>query len=255
LNVVILTFFQEGDPTQQLSNELGELVPYLRSVGDFQALTRQEEHAIAVRARRGDVSAKKELVRRNLGLVVTIARKHSRGAVQLDDLVQEGNLGLMRAAEKFDPHVGTRFSTYAVWWIRAYIGRYLKEARSNVKPRSGAVAQEDVSLDSPVDEEGEVTHLERLVDQKPGPEDASVSADQDQRVRQALARIRKRVGPIAWDIIHDRLQRDPPVTLQEMGERWGVSRERARQIEVATRRFLERHLRSVRDAEDLREAA
>ena len=142
-----------------------------------------------------------------------------------------------------------------MWWIRAYIGRYLKEARSNVRPRSGTVAQHDFSLDSPVDEEGEVTHLERLMDEKPDPEDASVSSDRDQHVRQALARVRKRVGPIGWDIIHDRLQRDPPATLQEIGDRWGVSRERVRQIEVVTRRFLQRYLGAVRDTEELRDAA
>ena len=105
--------------TQRGSREFEELAPYLKAVRDFPPLTREDEHALAVRARKGEVRAKQKLVRHNLAFVVAIARKQRRGTVRLDDLIQEGNVGLMRAVEKFDPHAGTRFSTYAVWWIRA----------------------------------------------------------------------------------------------------------------------------------------
>lgn len=222
--------------------EFEELAPYLETIRASPPLSREEEHALAVRARKGDVGARQRLVRHNLAFVVAIARKQRRGTVRLDDVIQEGNVGLMRAAEKFDPDAGTRFSTYAVWWIRAYIGKYLKEARSSVRPQSGTVAQADLSLDSAVDEENETTHLERIEDDAPGPEDTFLASEADGEVRDALGRIRKRVGELGWDIIHNRLQQDQPRTLEEIGKRWGVSRERVRQVELRTKQFLAHYL-------------
>src|SRR5512139_1074446 len=171
---------------QRGSREFEELAPYLKAVRDFPPLTREEEHALALKARKGDVSARQKLVRHNLAFVVAISRKQRRGTVRLDDLIQEGNVGLMRAVEKFDPHAGTRFSTYAVWWIRAYVGKYLKEARSTVRPQSGTVAQADFSLDTTVDEDGETTHLERIEDDGPGPEETYLLSEGDREVRDAL---------------------------------------------------------------------
>ena len=228
--------------TQRGGREFDELAPYLKAVRDFPPLSREEEHTAAVRARKGDVMAKQKLVRHNLAFVVAIARKQRRGTVRLDDVIQEGNVGLMRAVEKFDPDAGTRFSTYAVWWIRAYVGKYLKEARSSVRPQSGTVAQADLSLDSAVDEENETTHLERIEDDSPGPEDNFLASEADVEVRDALGRIRKRVGELGWDIIHNRLEQDQPRTLEEIGKRWGVSRERVRQVELKTKQFLQRYL-------------
>jgi RNA polymerase primary sigma factor len=241
--------------TWRASKELEELAPYLEAARGFPRLTREEEHAVAVRARQGDASAKEKLVRHNLGLVVAIARKQRRGSVRLDDLVQEGNVGLMRAIEKFDPHAGTRFATYATWWIRAYIWKYLKEARSTVRPQSGTVAQPDFSLDSAIDEDGDVSYLERIKDEGPRPEETYLSSEGDRQVRQALGKVRKRIGELGWDIIHNRLQQDPPQTLEEIGRRWGVSRERVRQVEVMTKRFLQRYLEPLDDAEAARHAA
>jgi RNA polymerase primary sigma factor len=215
---------------QRGSREFEELAPYLKAVRDYPPLTRDEEHAYALKARKGEVSAKQKLVRHNLAFVVAIARKQRRGTVRLDDLIQEGNVGLMRAVEKFDPHAGTRFSTYAVWWIRAYVGKYLKEARSTVRPQSGTVAQPDLSLDSYIDEDGDVSHLERIEDD-------------------ALGKVRKRIGELGWDIIHNRLQQDSPKTLEEIGKRWGVSRERVRQVELKTKQFLQRYLEGVESVE------
>jgi len=241
--------------TQRGSKEFEELAPYLRTVRDFPPLSRDEEHALAIRARRGEVGAKQKLVRHNLAFVVAIARKQRRGTVRLDDLIQEGNVGLMRAVEKFDPHAGTRFSTYAVWWIRAYIGKYLKEARSTVRPQSGTVAQPDLSLDSAIDEEGDVSHLERIEDEGPGPEDTYLSAEGDNDVRDALGKVRKRIGELGWDIIHNRLEQDQPRTLEEIGKRWGVSRERVRQVELKTKQFLYRYLSTTEETDETRDAA
>jgi RNA polymerase primary sigma factor len=224
------------------SRELDELSRYFRAVRDYPRLTREDEHVLAVRAGQGDASAKHKLVRHNLAFVIAIACRQRRGTVRLDDLVQEGNVGLMRAVEKFDPHAGTRFSTYAVWWIRAYVFRYLKEARSTVRPRSGEVAQPDLSLDAPIGEDGDMTHLELLEDDGVGPEGRYLSAESDRAVRDALAKVRKRVGEVGWDILHNRLQQDSPKTLEDIGTRWGVSRERVRQIEVKTKRFLKCYL-------------
>jgi RNA polymerase primary sigma factor len=121
----------------------------------------------------------------------------------------------------------------------------MKEARSTVRPRTGAVAQPDVSLDAAVGENDDVTHLELLEDDGVGPEGWYLSAESDRSVRDALAKVRKRIGELGWDIVHNRLEQDSPRTLEEIGKRWSVSRERVRQVEVKTRRFLNCYLEPV----------
>lgn len=222
--------------------DFGLLASYMASLRGVPPLSREDEHALAVKARAGDVAARHRLVRGALPFVVSIARKQSRGSLRLEDLIQEGNLGLLRAVEKFDPDAGTRFATYAAWWIRACIGKYLKEARSSVRPRSGTVATSDVSLDCAVDDDGEATHLDRLEDGAPGPEAAYLAREAAREVRNAVGRARKRVGELGWQIIHDRLQQEPRRTLEEIGDRWGLSRERVRQVELQTKEILARGL-------------
>jgi RNA polymerase sigma factor (sigma-70 family) len=227
--------------------EFDDLAPYLEGIRGFPPLSREEEHALALRARMGDVAAKQKLVRHNLAFVVAFARKQRRGTVRLDDLVQEGNVGLLRAVDKFDPHAGTRFLTYAGWWIRAHIGKYLKEARSAVRPQSGTVAQADLSLDGAAGDEDETPLIERLEDESPSPESAYLSTERDRAVRKSVASLRKRIGDMGWDIVCNRLAQDAPRTLAEIGKGWGLSRERARQVEARTKHVLRRHLEAMED--------
>lgn len=102
------------------------LSAYLREMGRFKPLSREEEHVVALQYYRNkDVDAAYKLITSNLWLVVKIARDYERAARNLLDLVQEGNIGLMEAVKNFDPFRGVRFPSYAVWWIRAYMVRYL----------------------------------------------------------------------------------------------------------------------------------
>lgn len=226
------------------ASEFEELQPYLRALPRYQPLSREDERDLALRCRRGDVRAREELVKRNLPFVVAIAKKSMGRGARLDDLVQEGNIGLLKAVEKFDTGKGTRFSTYAIWWIRAYIQKYLKEAHSSVRGGEDGARRylKDVSLDVAVDEEGEITALDRLEDDGPGPEEQLGHAEADWQVRDRLERLRKRIGPLGWDILEGRLGSDEPETLEQIGKRWGLSRERVRQVELQTKRFLQRCL-------------
>ena len=99
------------------------LAGYLAKIGRGKLLTHQEEISLARRSRAGDQRARDKLVERNLRVVVTVAKKYRGYGLPFEDLIQEGNLGLLRAVEKFDPERGYRFSTYVTWWIRQAIGR------------------------------------------------------------------------------------------------------------------------------------
>jgi len=104
---------------------------YLREINQTRLLTAEQEIALARRIRKGDHQARDEMIRSNLRLVVSIAKNYSRRGLSLLDLIEEGNLGLLRAVERFDPAEGCRFSTYASWWIRQAVKRSLISA---VKP-------------------------------------------------------------------------------------------------------------------------
>ncbi len=219
------------------------IAPYLRQMGSRPQLTREQEYELARRARKGDEQARETLAMSNLAFVVAVAKKFSHRGARLDDLVQEGNVGLMKAIEHFDPKKNVRFATYAVWWIRAYITRYLKDNRSQVRGgESERGSMVDFSLDVTIDEDGETTFLERLEEPSAGPQESFIGKEQDEEVQAALAKVKKRIGDLGWDIVQERLTQDKPRTLEELGQRWGVSRERVRQVELKTKHFLARYL-------------
>jgi RNA polymerase primary sigma factor len=227
------------------------LSQYLRRLGDNPQLTREQEYELSRRARKGDEEARRTLAVSNLAFVVAIAKKFANRGARLDDLIQEGNIGLMKAIEHFDSKKNVRFATYAVWWIRAYITRYLKDNRSQVRGgESERQSMVDFSLDAAIDDDGDTTYLERLEDSGPNPQQQFISQEKDTEVQEALARVRKRIGDLGWAILQERLTQDKPRTLEELGQRWGVSRERVRQVELKTKMFLARYLSAFNQDEE-----
>ncbi len=109
------------------------LVKYLAQIGQGELLTHQEEIALSKHAERGDKRARQKLIEKNLRLVVSVAKKYRGYGLPFEDLIQEGNIGLMKAVEKFDPDKGYRFSTYATWWIRQAIQRALADKGRTIR--------------------------------------------------------------------------------------------------------------------------
>lgn len=225
---------------------------YLRQLSGRPQLTREQEYELARRAKRGDEEARQLLATSNLAFVVAVAKKFAHRNARLDDLIQEGNVGLMKAVEHFDPKKNVRFATYAVWWIRAYITRYLKDNRSQVRGgESERAGMADFSLDAAIDDDGDATFLDRLQEPSSGPQESYISAEQDSEVQAALAKVKKRIGDLGWDIVQQRLTQDKPRTLEELGQRWGVSRERVRQVELKTKHFLARYLSAFNQDQEM----
>jgi RNA polymerase primary sigma factor len=213
-------------------------------------LTREQEYELSRRAKKGDGEARRILAVSNLAFVVAIATKFAKRGSHLDDLIQEGNVGLMQAIDHFDSKRNVRFATYGVWWIRAYIIRYLKDSRSQVRGgEAKRLSMVDFSLDAAIDEDSESTYIEGLEDPGAGPQEQYISQERDTDVKQALARVQKRIGGLGWAILQERLTQDKPRTLEELGRRWGVSRERVRQVEVKTKKFLADYLSAFNQEE------
>jgi len=231
-------------------SEFDDLAPLIKLIRAHPPFDREMELVVTRKARKGDKRAQEKLVLHNLSLVISVARKFMGRGVRLEDLVQEGNYGLLKAIEHFDPEKGNRFSTYAVWWIRAYITRSLKDGPSAVRRTMphGGLPPRDISLEESLDPEGETTHLDRLTDGGPTPDEQVIRAERQKNVRSALGRVRKRMGELAWDILNDRLTQEDPRTLEDLGKQWGLSRERVRQVEKSTRSFLSRYLADFEEA-------
>jgi RNA polymerase primary sigma factor len=111
---------------------------YLKEIGKKSLLTREEEVKLSKLALKGNARARNELIQRNLRLAVSVAKKMHRKGTDLEDLIQEANIGLMRAVERFDPTKGFRFSTYAHWWIRQAVGRHIQMHSRSIRIPSHA---------------------------------------------------------------------------------------------------------------------
>jgi RNA polymerase primary sigma factor len=233
-------------------SEFDDLAPLIKLIRAHPPFDRETELVVTRRARKGDKRAQEKLVVHNLSLVISVARKFMGRGVRLEDLVQEGNYGLLKAIEHFDPEKGNRFSTYAVWWIRAYITRSLKDGPSAVRRTmpNGGLPPRDISLEESLGggDDSEATHLDRLADEGPTPDDQLLRAEEQANVRDALGRVRKRMGELAWDILSDRLTQDEPRTLEDLGKQWGLSRERVLFSTCRTRTFLSRYLADFDEA-------
>src|SRR5438445_821984 len=183
-------------------SEFDDLAPLIKLIRAHPPFDRETELKVTRRARKGDKRAQEQLVVHNLSLVISVARKFMGRGVRLEDLVQEGNYGLLKAIEHFDPEKGNRFSTYAVWWIRAYITRCLKDGPSAVRRTmpNGGLPPRDISLEGTLGTDGDsdATHLDRLADEGPGPDAPLLPAEQNEDVRNALRRGRQRASLPRW---------------------------------------------------------
>ncbi len=280
------------DETRETSR--ANLGVYLAEIARIPLLTREEEQALARRVQAGDEAAKQRLVEANLRLVVQIARRYLNRGLPLPDLIEEGNLGLLRAVEKFEPERGTRFSTYATWWIRQAVtralanqartirlpvhvelllARYVRE-QSRLTQTLGRtptaeelaqalgtsareiaeleeVRQHPVSLDAPAGGESSATLGDLIADRATMPSETLADLFRD---RADLASVLDDLAANERTVLRRRfgLEGDPPETLETIGQRLGLSRERVRQLEGAGLRKL-RALLTARgiDAADL----
>jgi RNA polymerase sigma-32 factor len=263
---------------------------YLSEIRRFHILSREEEHELAVQYKEyGNVEAAYKLVTANLRLVVMIAREYQKSFRNLLDLIQEGNMGLMEAVKNFDPYRGVRFPSYAVWWIRAYMIRYImndwrmvkigttqaqrklffnlqkeKEKieaegltpgpkllaqRLNVKEdevveMEQRLASRDLSVDVPFGNDDEATLLHFLPDQKQNPEEQFAESQYRDLLRQKMEQFASGLKDKELVIYRERLVNDEPLTLREIGEKYGISRERVRQIEERVKKKLKTYLKN-----------
>ena len=285
-------------PTRDLSHA-DALQRYMAEVARHPLISREEEHALAVKFREtGDKQAAYRLVTANLRLVVKIAHEYRRAAFSLLDLVQEGNVGLLQAVQKYDPFRGVKLSSYAAWWIRAYILRYLmdnwrmvklgttqaqRKLFFNLRKEQAKLAQEgfetgggpkllaerlnvteqdvremdqrlsndEFSLDAPaqgLDDPGQ-THLDRLAQPGVAPDEQLAGEELRRTFKEKLAAFGKELeNEKDRFIFQKRLaprEGDEPLTLQQIGDEFGVSRERARQLEARLTERLRDYLRAA----------
>jgi RNA polymerase nonessential primary-like sigma factor len=169
---------------------------YLGEIGFSPLLTAEEEVYFARRSRRGEEDARKRMIESNLRLVVKIARRYMNRGLALLDLIEEGNLGLIRAVEKFDPEKGFRFSTYATWWIRQTIERALMNQTRTVRLPIHVVKEINIYLRA-------ARKLAQTLDREPSPEDVAEMLDQPIEDVKRMLGLNERVTSVDMPTGHD----------------------------------------------------
>jgi RNA polymerase primary sigma factor len=225
---------------QPTASEQSTMGLYLQELRRIPQLSREEEQAFAALAAQGDREARRHLIQANLRFVILVAKRYRNRGVPLEDLVNEGNIGLLHAAERFDPDRGVRFVSYAVWWIRQAILKAIPENSHLIRvPRGCAggsaagllAGQGTLSLDSlTMDGESGETRGTCLADRKtPGPEEALTGVASREQLGSLLAGLSDR----ETSILRDRfgLAGRKQSSLLEAGRKHGLSKERVRQIE------------------------
>ncbi len=252
---------------------------YRASLQRVEPLDAATELVLAKRWAEGDQDAGRRLVEANLPFVIRIAREYRRWGVPLEDLIQQGNLGLLRAAAKFDPERTCRLITYAAYWIRAEIRDYVVRsyrivrlgttrserramrafrrkgvdspeelARQSGMPEARAqqlwplLLQGDISLDAPIEDRGSA--MDRLGGYGPDPEEEFERARAVEGIRTALRSALEELSERERRIVDARMLSDEPCTLEELGTEMGVSKERVRQLEARARQKLRERLSS-----------
>jgi len=271
----------------------GPLTSYLNRIDQHELLTPEEERRLALRWRRfGDRAAASRLALSNLRFVVKIAFEYRTYGVRLLDLIQEGNVGLLVAVDRFDPERQVRLTTYAVWWIRAYIQEYIRRSWSLVRfgttraeqrcfyrlrrerqrlERAGGkadpeklatalgirqdeleaiesrITRRDMSLDDPAYVDTDETRGDRIADDRPGPESALAEQELSDQVRDQIRAALDSLDPRERAILSKRYLSAKPATLKQLGESFGISRERVRQLEARAKAKLKEELAPLID--------
>ena len=262
---------------------------YLREIGKVSLLTAAEEVELAQKMEKGDIEAKKKLIDANLRLVVSIAKKYIGRGMLFLDLIQEGNLGLIRAVEKFDYKRGFKFSTYATWWIRQAITRAIADQartirvpvhmvetinkmvrisrllvqelgrepsdeeiaeKMNIEPSKveeiRRISQLPVSLETPIGEEEDSQLGDFIEDHDlPSPDEAAAGHLLHEQIEDMLNTLSDRER----EVLHYRfgLEDGHSYTLEEVGKKFNVTRERIRQIEAKALRKLRQPSKKLKD--------
>jgi RNA polymerase nonessential primary-like sigma factor len=239
------TFAKESKLTSSSSAQLDATRLYLNEIGASPLLTAEEEVYFARRAQKGDEASRKRMIESNLRLVVRIARRYVNRGLALLDLIEEGNLGLIRAVEKFDPERGFRFSTYATWWIRQTIERAIMNQTRTVRLPIHVVKEINVYLRAArrlaqsLDHEPTIEEIAELLD-KPV-EEAKRMMGLNERETSVDTPLSREVDKPLLEAIPDETLIDPSDALQDQTmhdklEEW-LGQLTDKQREVVERRF------------------